>query len=427
MVKQRNDFDVPTYPEWESEKNVMLSAFFWGYVLTQIPAGQLAEYFGPKRFLSAAILTCSLFSVLIPVLGGQFGYGGVILCRIVQGLTQGFIYPSIHHLISAWVPLANRANIASFVYAGGPLGTVMVMPVAGYFSSSRLGWPMAFYALGAVGLAWTVIWLVFGLDSPHHHKTITKEELRYIQDGAINDKKPEKLPTPWREMATSLPCWAILICHFGSLWGFWTMLTEIPTYMDKILHFDIKSNSTLSALPYLVYWILNLIMSPIADYLIVNKITSVGVSRKIFNSIGVFVPALALVGLVFVGAEERAWTVFLLVVAVGFNTAILCGFHVNHIDVAPRHAGTLMGITNALGNCAAILAPLAVDLFKSIGGYQESDKALWNIVFITAAVLFASTGLFYNLFASGKVQPWNDPRNSEDASPQEKQPINEKK
>nr|CAI5843727.1 unnamed protein product [Callosobruchus analis] len=360
MVKQRNDFDVPTYPEWESEKNVMLSSFFWGYVLTQIPAGQLAEYFGPKRFLSVAILTCSLFSVLIPVLGGYFGYGGVIVCRIVQGLTQGFIYPSIHHLISAWVPLANRANIASFVYAGGPLGTVMVMPVAGYFSSSRFGWPMAFYTLGAVGLTWTLIWL--------------------------------KLPTPWREIATSLPCWAILICHFGSLWGFWTMLTEIPTYMDKILHFDIKSNSTLSALPYLVYWILNLIMSPIADYLIVNKITSVGVSRKIFNSIGVFIPAMALTGLVFIGGEQRAWTVFALVVAVGFNTAILCGFHVNHIDVAPRHAGTLMGITNALGNCAAILAPLAVDLFKSLGRYDESDKALWNIVFITAAVLFAGTG-----------------------------------
>lgn len=83
------------------------------------------------------------------------------------------------------------------------------------------------------------------------------------------------------------------------------MLTEIPTYMDKILHFDIKSvryqlsklnfsntidiflqNSTLSALPYLVYWLLSLVMSPLADYLIVNKHTTVGASRKILNSIG---------------------------------------------------------------------------------------------------------------------------------------------
>lgn len=45
-------------------------------------------------------------------------------------------------------------------------------------------------------------------------------------------------------------------------------------------------NSTLSALPYLVYWLLSFVMSPLADYLIVNKHTTVGASRKILNSIG---------------------------------------------------------------------------------------------------------------------------------------------
>lgn len=96
----------------------MLSSFFWGYVLTQVPAGQIAEYFGPKRFLATAMSICSLFSILIPILGAQFGYGGVITCRVIQGLTQGFLYPSIHHLISAWVPLCNRGKIAGIVYAG---------------------------------------------------------------------------------------------------------------------------------------------------------------------------------------------------------------------------------------------------------------------------------------------------------------------
>lgn len=75
--------------------------------------------------------------------------------------------------------------------------------------------------------------------------------------------------------------------------------------------------------------------------------------------------------LCYIGAEQRVLTVFMLVVAVGFNSAILVGFHVNHIDIAPDHAGTLMGITNALSNVAAILAPLAVDLFKYVGQVEE--------------------------------------------------------
>lgn len=45
-------------------------------------------------------------------------------------------------------------------------------------------------------------------------------------------------------------------------------------------------NSTLSSLPYLVYWLLSFVMSPLADFLIVNKHTTVGASRKILNSIG---------------------------------------------------------------------------------------------------------------------------------------------
>lgn len=78
--------------------------------------------------------------------------------------------------------------------------------------------------------------------------------------------------------------------------------------------------------------------------------------------------------LVFIGPEEKVLTVFVLVIAVGVNTAILSGFHVNHIDIAPNHSGTLMGITNAIGNVAAILAPLAVDLFKKLGKYEEVSK-----------------------------------------------------
>lgn len=95
--------------------------------------------------------------------------------------------------------------------------------------------------------------------------------------------------------------------------------------------------------------------------------------------VGVFIPAAALVALVFIGNDQKALTVVMLVVAAGFNSAILCGFHVNHIDIAPRHAGTLMGITNAFGNVAAILAPLAVDVIKSAGDYKEVSLLIFKI------------------------------------------------
>lgn len=62
--------------------------------------------------------------------------------------------------------------------------------------------------------------------------------------------------------------------------------------LQQQIHFKISwttilfQNSLLSALPYLVMWLLNLVMSPAADKLIDKKVLSVERSRKLFNSIG---------------------------------------------------------------------------------------------------------------------------------------------
>jgi len=40
--------------------------------------------------------------------------------------------------------------------------------------------------------------------------------------------------------------WAVLIAHCGQNWGFFTLLTEMPSFMNSILKFDLKSVSHIS-------------------------------------------------------------------------------------------------------------------------------------------------------------------------------------
>ncbi|XP_049817360.1 putative inorganic phosphate cotransporter isoform X2 [Aethina tumida] len=405
--KDRPDPDIPTYPEWLQYKNTMLSSFFWGYICLQVVAGQIAKKYGPKWFLCGALCVTSLFSFLMPVMGEKIGYGGIIICRVFQGLAQGFLFPSFHHLLSVWTPHSERSKVITFVYAGGPLGNVIALPLTGYIADSKLGWPLAFYLYGTVGLLWAVMWFFLGSNSPSENKLMSDEERKFIQSETAGDDH-SKVPTPWKAVFTSLPVWAIVVVHCGQNWGFWTLLTETPSYMNQILKFNLKENAMMSALPYLVLWLLSFIVSPICDYIITRKVTSTGITRKIFNTIGFYLPACALIGLSFIGESHHKLAVALLVVAVGVNSATYCGFHVNHIDISPIHSGTLMGITNSISNICSILAPLAVDVVKSFG-YEESNKELWSIVFCLAAGVYVCTGMFYILFASGEVQEWNDP------------------
>ncbi|RZB39599.1 inorganic phosphate cotransporter [Asbolus verrucosus] len=396
------DPSIPTYPEW-TQKEIILSAFFWGYVIPQIGAGQIAKKFGPKWFLAVTMFLNSLFTLLIPVMAINVGQGGVIACRIIQGLNQGFLFPSIHNLLGKWTPLQERSKIASFVYTGGPLGTVIALPITGVIANSSVGWPVAFYLYGGLGIGWSVLWSFIGADSPEKHGRISEEERRYIEGDAVNEEK-KTLPTPWLSIFTSMPFIAILVTHCGQNWGFWTLLTEIPSYMEKIMKYDIKDNSLLSALPYFILWILSFFFSPLADFLIVRRYLSIGNVRKIFNSVGLMIPAIALVCLGFVDSEQKDLALALLVIAVGFNAAIFSGFNVNHIDLSPNHAGILMGITNSLSNIFSIIAPLAIEVIP----YEQTDPILWRYVFCIAAGIYVVTDLFYVFFASGEVQPWNE-------------------
>ena len=54
----------------------------------------------------------------------------------------------------------------------------------------------------------------------------------------------QRIPTPWRQIAASPAVWAVAVAHFANNWGFYSMLTCLPTYMKKILHFDIAQVST---------------------------------------------------------------------------------------------------------------------------------------------------------------------------------------
>ena len=74
--------------DWNGEdEGIILGAFFWGYVVTQVPGGMLAEHFGGKWPFGIGMLITAVFSLLTP-LAARSGKGVLILVRIIQGLGE---------------------------------------------------------------------------------------------------------------------------------------------------------------------------------------------------------------------------------------------------------------------------------------------------------------------------------------------------
>nr|CAD7447699.1 unnamed protein product [Timema bartmani] len=363
--------------EWNTQtRSTILSSFFWGYVVMQVPAGMLGQRFGPKLFLMGAMAVCSVFNMLTPLAASWGGWGLVCACRIIQGLSQddkmgtparifpklvdvggipsfnnavhrhvcdaialfqAFVFPSTHNILPMWSTPEERGRFATWVYAGSQFGTILAMPICGALAQSAAGWPSVFYLFGGVGLLWCVVWFFLGADSPASHKWISQDEKLYIE----------------------------------------ASLAKI-TSSDK--------NSLLSALPYLMMWIMSFIMSWAADFMETRKTISLTVSRKLFNSIAHCLPQL---------------------ISSGECSTAPCLPQL----ISSGECSTAPCLPQLISSGECSTAPCLPQLISS----GECSTAPCLPQLISSGIYFLCN-LFFVLFGSAVVQPWNEPETSEEKS-----------
>ena len=351
----------------ENIQSLLLSSFFGGYVCTQIPSGQWARKWGAKNLFFYGILISAVLCLLTPYVVEIGDWPLLFVVRIIQGLAQGVLFPCTHTVLSKWSPPNERASLCTFAYAGTFFGAILIFGNSGWLVPTPLGWTAVFYLSGFLGVAWCIVWHIWGANTPDNYKGISSAEKSMIvsslESNQHNDKESvSNLKTPWMSIAKSLPCWVLLVAHCAHNWGFWTLLTQLPAYMKYILGMDIKSNALYSSLPYCIMLVLSIGFCFVANFCDRRRILSTDSSRKLFNTIGQWIPMVALIALGFCNANDKLLAIIFIILIVGLNSASFLGFQVNHIDLTPNFAGVLMGITNCAANIMSILAPLVKGL-----------------------------------------------------------------
>ncbi|CAH1129137.1 unnamed protein product [Ceutorhynchus assimilis] len=279
---------VPTY-HW-TNTSVMLSAFFWSYISLQVLAGYLGKRYGPKYFLLVTSIINCLAVGLTPV-AARMNSTGVILCRVIQGLAQGFLDPSIHVMLGTWIPNEEKSTLCNFIFSGISIGTIFASILTGYLSASWLGWPYSFYILAILNFVWCIFWGIFGQNSPASHPRITKEEKKYIQK-SLKQEVDEQLPTPWKKIFTSVPFYATMAGYIGNILGYALLFTEAPTYLAKVMNFNLKEIAILNTIPILVCLVVGLLIGPLSDWLIAKGYLSRLNARRTFHDVMVVLSSL---------------------------------------------------------------------------------------------------------------------------------------
>lgn len=117
--------------------------------------------------------------------------------------------------------------------------------IGGPIAASGIGWPGLFYISGAFGVLWTLFWAYYGSESPEECQRISEEERQFIQTslGQTKDEQEEDkdVVTPWKSILTSVPFWALIVVQCAQNFGFYTLLTQIPSFLSYVMGFNIKT------------------------------------------------------------------------------------------------------------------------------------------------------------------------------------------
>lgn len=140
-----------------TEMGVVISAFFIGYSIMQIPGSWLSDHFGSKTVILVALTLWSIFTFTT---GHASTLAGLLFLRFVFGLCEGPYAGSCYRAIAEYFPRELRpaftTGILSSNHIGSAMAPVVIVPLILWF-----GWRGMFQILGIVGLVYVFFYALF--------------------------------------------------------------------------------------------------------------------------------------------------------------------------------------------------------------------------------------------------------------------------
>lgn len=385
-----------------TERGLVSSSFFWGYSLTQIPAGWVSTSIGGARVLAAGVAVWSLGTLLAPP-AAHLSLLALCASRVFVGLGEGLAPSSATNVMARLVPERERARAVTAVFGGLDVGSAVGLLLCGpliYW----FGWQSVFYLFAVLGLVWCLLW---PLCRPEQQDPDIPRRMR------VDSKSPQAAPVrrmpanvPWGKFLRSSPVWAVIVAHFCYNWGYYTLLAWLPSYFEMALGLNVEKSSLLTLIPYIAMTIMTPFVGPVADGL-VGRGWSVTTVRKMSQGIAFAGPALCMCALAVLtpssaGAGPTGLIVGIMSTAFALGAWARAGLYCNHQDLSPKYAAALLGLSNTAGALPGVLGVTAA-------GYLLDMTGSWaQALFYPTAICQLFGLVIYTIFGSSKRQGWDD-------------------
>lgn len=339
-----------------SQTGIVLSSFFAGYALMQIPGGWLADRFGFRKIIIMAVFAWSVFTILS---GMAWSFMSLILIRFLFGLGEGSFFPSASKGIASWFPQNERSRAMSFMLTSGTIMGV-ITPIIGTQSMQSIGWRMIFYIAGAIGIIFALLYVFFIKE--REGSTVGRNE------------NPSKSEAPLRDVLKTPIIWNLFIAYFAIYAVQWGLMAWMPTYLVEARHLDLTSVGYISAIPAFAGIIAMIVSGYILDKLPEGKDKVIAAVFAVLTAVFLYLMAYAPNIAMFVVYQS------VVTVLMSFNIILIISAPLKMLS--EEVVGTANGFINTGAQFAGVLTPML------IGFLVDAFDGSYTVAFIML-IMFA--------------------------------------
>ncbi len=340
---------------------VLLSSFFWSYMLFQIPSGWLIDRFNVYWVYAAGYF---IWSVATALTGFANTFNAILGLRLLLGLAESVAYPSYSKIIAAGFPEEKRGLPNSLIDAGSKLGPFLGLLIGGSIIAHQ-GWRAMFISIGGVSLLWLIPWIIA------------------VRRGTGHAVRRKEAGPGFAAIFSKRAAWGTFIGLLGSNYAWYFLLTWLPSYLRRERHFSAEMMATSGSIPFLGVATASVFGGWLSDRLIAQG-HSPTLVRKSFV-IGGLTGATLLFPAALVPDPTTA-LVLLTCACLFYGLFSSNLWAVTQCLAGTAAAGKWTGIQNTFGNLSGVLAPYFTGWIVA-----ETHSFLWAFVAACGALLLSAT------------------------------------
>ena len=365
---------------------VVMSAFFAGYSISQVPGGLLSDKFGVRRVAAVAMIWWSMFTAIT---GAVTNITQMLITRFVFGLGEGLFPACAFKTISVWFPQKERSTANALMLASNSLGPALT-PLFVVGIMSLWGWRAVFYSLFLPGILITIFFWIFVTDKPSDSKRVSPEELIEIEGDSIattiTSEKKAGFSSLFKDR-TVMTLFLVLFAFDITLWGF---MSWLPTYLVKARGFSMVKMGVVASLPFFAGTIGCIHGGWISDKFFSERRKTPIIAAQLLSALFLYLT---------VTTTSTTMLVIYLILGGACIKFFISAFWALPMNLIPKSLmGTASGFINMAGQIAAFISPLIIGYLVGVaeGEFYTTFMFLIGMALVSCAIVFTLPGKIQN-------------------------------